>query len=143
MRTESVNSALSGASEKTIDYSKRLPDTELDVMMIIWDTIPPVNTAYLMAKIGRARKWKAPTLISFLVRLEERGYLVSEKRGKERYYTPVADKNKYLGMMTDRFVEQYHNGSFLNLMQSYYAVNDLDNETLADLAGWLIEKGKK
>jgi len=66
---------------RKIDYTRKLPDAEFDVMMAVWEGNPPVNTAYLMEMVGRARGWKAPTLISFLVRLEERGYITSEKKG--------------------------------------------------------------
>ena len=31
-----------------INYEKKLPDAEFDVMKAIWEGIPPVNTAYLM-----------------------------------------------------------------------------------------------
>ena len=70
------------AKAAEINYTKKLPDAEYDVMAAIWDAEPPVNTAYLMEAVGREKGWKAPTLISFLVRLEDRGFIVSEKKGK-------------------------------------------------------------
>ena len=101
-----------------INYSKKLPDAEFVVMAAIWAGTPPVNTAYLMDAVGRERGWKAPTLISFLVRLEERGYISSTKQGKERFYMPVAEESKYMQTITADFVEQYHGGSFVHLMDT-------------------------
>ena len=64
----------------SVDYSIRLPDAEFDVMAAVWDGEPPVTTAFLMQQIGNKKGWKAPTLISFLTRLEERGFVASFKK---------------------------------------------------------------
>lgn len=123
-----------------IDYSRKLPDSEYEVMQAIWEGTPPVNTAYLMEKVGKGRGWKAPTLISFLVRLEDRGYIVSEKKGKERYYTPVADREIYVKSITEQFLEQYHGNSFVKLMDSLYSDKKLSENDIDELLYWLKTK---
>lgn len=123
-----------------INYSKRLPDSEYVVMAAIWAGTPPVNTAYLMDAVGRERGWKAPTLISFLVRLEERGYISSTKQGKERYYMPVAEEGKYMQSVTEDFVQQYHGGSFVHLMDTLFKDKSLSESDIDDLLDWLKSK---
>lgn len=123
-----------------INYSKKLPDAEYVVMAAIWAGTPPVNTAYLMDAVGRDRGWKAPTLISFLVRLEERGYISSTKQGKERYYMPVAEEAKYMQAVTSDFVEQYHNGSFVHLMDTLFKDKSLSESDIDELLEWLKSK---
>ena len=122
------------------DYRKKLPDAEFEVMLAIWDAIPPVNTAYLMDAVGKARSWKAPTLISFLVRLEDRGFITSTKKGKERYYEPTSDKSEYIRMASEQFVNQYHGGSFVSMMDSLYSEKKLSEEDIDDLLQWLKTK---
>ena len=126
--------------KREIDYTKKLPDAEFDVMLAIWEAEPPVNTAYLMEKVGRGRGWKAPTLISFLVRLEDRGYITSEKKGKERYYTPAADRDLYLCRVTEQFVEQCHGGSFVRMMDALYRDKKLSESDIDELLQWLKTK---
>ena len=92
------------AENIVLDYSKRLPEAEYEVMNTIWNGVPPLNTAYLMEAVGKEKGWKAPTLISFLVRLEERGFISSTKHGKERFYMPEADKIMYMQRATEQFV---------------------------------------
>jgi len=133
-------SAASDAVPREIDYEKKLPDAEFEVMQAIWAAEPPVNTAYLMEKVGRGRGWKAPTLISFLVRLEERGYITSEKRGKERYYTPLAEQDVYLRAVTEQFVAQYHGGSFVHMMDALYLGKKLSESDIDELLQWLKTK---
>ncbi len=128
------------SSAREIDYTKKLPDAEYEVMQAIWMGEPPLNTAYLMDKVGRERGWKAPTLISFLVRLEDRGYITSCKRGKERYYTPVAERDTYLRAVTEQFVHQYHGGSFVRLMDVLYNDKKLSEADIDDLLQWLKTK---
>ena len=128
------------AAEKKLDYSKKLPDAEFDVMRAIWDGEPPINTAYLMEQVGHQKCWKAPTLISFLVRLEDRGYVTSFKKGKERYYIPVARKERYIKAVTEQFIDQYHKGSFVRLMDSLYSEKRLSENDIDELLQWLKTK---
>lgn len=122
----------------TPDYTKKLPETEFEVMLAIWDADEsPVNTAYLMKAVGVSHGWKAPTLISFLVRLEERGYISSEKKGKERYYTSTSDKAEYIHHTTEDFVNRYHDGSFVSLLDSLYMNKKLLASDFDQLLSWL------
>lgn len=50
----------------------------------------------IMKQLGIERKWKAPTVISLMLRLVERGFLRTEKNGKERIYFPLIKKEEYL-----------------------------------------------
>ena len=131
---------IENVSDVQIDYSKKLPDAEYEVMQAVWEGQPPVNTAYLMEKVGHGKGWKAPTLISFLVRLEDRGYIISEKKGKERYYTPLADRDTYIRSITEQFLAQYHNNSFVSLMGSLYNNKKLSESDIDELLYWLKTK---
>ncbi len=138
------NEQNTGNTKKTalaVDYTKKLPDAEFEVMLAIWNSdMAQVNTAYLMNAVGKSRSWKAPTLISFLVRLEERGYITSSKKGKERYYEAIADKSEYIRVASEQFVNQYHNGSFVNMMDSLYSERKLSEEDIDELLQWLKSK---
>ncbi len=121
----------------SVDYSIRLPDSEFEVMCAVWDGNPPMTTAFLMQQVGARKGWKAPTLISFLARLEERGFVASFKKGKERYYLPLADKAKYLHSITEQFVTLYHEGSFVKLMDSLFHARAFDDKEADELLAWL------
>lgn len=122
------------------ENSARLPEAEFDVMQAVWNGEAPMTTNYLMKAIGNARGWKAPTLISFLVRLEKRGFIVSCKKGKERYYTPVAKREDYLSKVTEQFVARYHGGSFVNLLDTLYSDKDFSTDEVDALLEWLKKK---
>ena len=143
MTTDKIqNLSESEARESTHrpDYSRKLPETEFEVMLAIWNTDPPVNTAYLMEKVGQSHGWKAPTLISFLVRLEERGFISSEKKGKERLYSPLSDKSDYIQSVSEDFLDKYHGGSFVSMMESLYRNKMLSENDIDELLTWLKTK---
>lgn len=120
-----------------VDYSIKLPDTEYDVMEALWESEIPVTTAKLMQSIGVERGWKTPTLISFLARLEERGFVYSIKNGKERCYFPLAQKNKYIDQVTRRFLQQYHNNSFVHFLAVLFPDRKMPDEEIDAMLEWL------
>lgn len=121
-----------------MDNSKKLPDAEFDVMVALWGSdTSPVNTAYLMERVGKSKGWKAPTLISFLTRLEERGFIHSEKKGKERYYYTDAVKDDYIRTVTADFINRYHGGSFVKMLDLLYGKNSLSSEEIDKMLEWL------
>ena len=124
-----------------MDSSKKLPEAEFDVMVALWNSKTlPINTAYLMENVGKAKGWKAPTLISFLTRLEDRGFIHSEKRGKERYYYVDAVKTDYVRNVTVEFLDRYHGGSFVNMLDLLYGNNSFSGDELDKLLKWLQEQ---
>lgn len=139
MDVENVNGLIEEIIErsKPVDYSVKLPDAEFDVMSAIWEGDPPLTTSYLMQKIGHRKGWKAPTLISFLVRLEDRGFIASYKNGKERYYIPLALRDEYIHSVTDSFINQYHGGSFVSAMNSFFKDRSLSEDDIDSLLEWL------
>ncbi len=123
--------------EQETNQLTRLPDTEFEVMSAIWQNTPPVTTAILMEQLGNAKGWKLQTLITLLNRLIDRGFLRSEKLGKERTYYPIVKENDYIHFETSHFVKQYHQNSICNLVSSFCDNTKLDKQDIAELSAWL------
>ncbi len=123
-----------------VDYSIRLPESELEVMLGIWNEKPPVTSAALMKTVGEKNSWKISTVISFLSRLEEKGFVMSYKKGRERFYIPLAEREKYISRITAGFVEKYHGGSFASFMDSYFSTHELTDSDIDSLITWLRKK---
>lgn len=121
---------------------KKLPDTEFEVMKTIWSNEPPVTTSILMGQLGNEKGWKQQTLIVLLLRLVERGFLRTEKNGKERTYYPLVTKEQYLKFETSCFIERFHNHSILSLVNTLYDGKELKDTDLEELSKWLKERGE-
>ena len=120
---------------------KKLPDTEFDIMKVVWENEPPITTNIIMQQLGNEREWKAQTVISLMLRLVERGFIRTEKNGKERTYFPLISKEDYLKFETGDFMERFHGNSFASLVATLYDGNKIKDSDLDQLAKWLKERG--
>jgi len=119
---------------------KKLPDAEFEIMKVVWENEPPITSAIVMDKLGNRRKWTAPTVLTLLRRLVERGFLKTEKIGKERTYYPLISKEAYLESETKNFMKQYHKNSFLSFVNTLYNTNQPTEEELNELLKWAKER---
>ena len=119
---------------------KKLPDAEFDIMKVVWSNEPPMTTNVIMKLLGNEKEWKIQTVVSLMLRLVERGYLRSEKHGKERTYFPLVSREDYLKFETGNFMKQYHDNSFLNLVNTLYDDKALTDGDIDELLRWVKER---
>ena len=123
-----------------MDNIKKLPDAEFEVMKIIWANTPPITTPQIMQQLGNEKKWKIQSLVSFMVRLVDKGFLRSEKHGKERTYYPLISMAAYRKFETGNVVKQFHNNSFLSLVTTMYGDESLTDKDIDELLQWAKER---
>ena len=75
---------------------KRLPDSELEIMMIIWDLDKPVTRFEIEERMEEGRKLSPTTILSFLSRLQEKGFLEVRKAGKNNVYHALIGREDYM-----------------------------------------------
>jgi predicted transcriptional regulator len=121
---------------------KKLPDAEFEIMKVVWANEPPITTSIVMEQCGKARNWSAPSAITLLLRLVDRGFLRTEKNGKERTYFPLVAKEDYLKFETENFIEKFHDSSFTNLVNSMYGGKALTDDDLDELLVWAKSRRK-
>ena len=121
----------------------KLPEAEFEVMRAVWELEPPVTTHQLMKRMGEAKGWKITSLITLLNRLIERGFLRSEKEGRERTYYPVIEQKEYLQFETQSFLKRVHNSSLPSFMQALAGGVSLSEEDKNELRQWIEEMGKE
>jgi len=121
---------------------KKLPDAEFDIMEVVWANEPPITANIVMKQHGNNEGWKVQTAITLLLRLVERGFLRTEKIGKERTYYPLVNREDYLKFETGNFLNQFHNNSFLNLVTTMYNNDALTDEDINGLRKLLNSRGE-
>lgn len=119
---------------------KRLPDAEFEIMKVIWQMAPPVTSKQIMENLQSNKNRKPQTVLTMLIRLIEKGFLESEKIGKERSYTPIVTEQDYLEIETGDFIKRYYGNSLGTLVKTLYAGQNLTQEDLQDLKEWLSER---
>ncbi|MDR1700105.1 MAG: BlaI/MecI/CopY family transcriptional regulator [Lachnoclostridium sp.] len=120
---------------------KKLPNAEFEIMKVIWRSTPPISTNQIIAKLDAKASRKPQTILTLLVRLIDRGFLVSEKNGKERTYSPIIAEKDYLQFETGDFIDRYYNNSLTDLVSTLYDGKNLTDSELESLSKWIKERG--
>jgi len=123
-----------------MEKMRKLPDAEFDIMKVVWAHEPPITTSEIMEHLGHEKEWRIQTVVSLMLRLVERGFLRSEKHGKNRTYFSLVSKEDYLRFETGNFVKQFHNNSFLNLVSALYDDEAVTDTDIDELLQWAKER---
>lgn len=116
-----------------MQITKRLPDTELEIMKVIWANPSPISTNDIKEILERGRPWNTAPLQTLLNRLIERGFLEAGKDGKRKTYVPLVDEESYLAMENKSFLARLNNNSVTKLVASLYNSNSITEDDLEDL----------
>lgn len=121
---------------------KRLPDSELEIMMIVWEANQTVSSAYIMEKLEGEKSWVNTTVLNFLSRLVDRGFLEVTKHGRFNYYTPLIYEDEYLQKESKSFLERLHRNSLKSLVASLYDGDAISKDDLEELSKYVEEHTK-
>ena len=114
----------------------QLPDSEFAIMQIIWGEEAPVSKTRVAEAIAPMRGWKPQTVYTLLTRLQVKGFLSSQKHGKERFYTSLVTRKDYLNQETGRFMCTFHENSLTGLMNAMFSGAPSEDD-LSELEQWL------
>ena len=116
---------------------KRLPDAELEIMLVVWKAGTPVNSSYILERLQGRRKWALATLMTVLARLTEKGFLVCKKDGRNNLYHASIGEDEYKANEGKSILEKLYGNSFKNLVTSLYNSKAIDQGDLAELRRFL------
>lgn len=119
---------------------KRLPDSELELMMIIWDAGRAVTRAEIEEKLPADRTLSPTAVLSFLARLQEKGFLTVEKEGKSNLYQPLVKKDEYLKAESKSIWKRLYQSSVKNFVTALDDSETLSSEDLRELQEFLDRK---
>ena len=122
---------------------KKLPDSELEIMLIIWEYERPVTRFEIEDKLDEDRKLSPTTILSFLSRLQEKGFLKVSKDGKNNVYSAVIDKEIYMQTESKNMLKKLYKNSVKNFLASLYDGDNLSEEDLQELEAYIEEKRRK
>jgi predicted transcriptional regulator len=99
-----------------------LGDAELEVLKALWDAGPGTVRQVLRHLHERGRRVAYTTVLTVLSRLEQKGYVASDKSGLAYVYKPRVSRQKVVGSRLKAVVEQLYDGAaaplVLHLMES-------------------------
>lgn len=121
----------------------RLPDAELDVMLVLWNSTEPMKTAKILEVLNRQKNWSISTVQALLSRLTERGFVKIEKRMRFKYYIPLVQEDVYRSQETKTFLERLHGNSFKSLIATLINSKTIDASDIDEIEEMLRKAGNK
>lgn len=119
---------------------KRLADAEFQVMKAIWNMVPPVTSTQLAEYLPQDKNWKPQTVLTLLTRMEKKGFVSSEKTGKERFYRPLVTEQEYMDYEMQQLRARYDRSPLTAFVSSLYQGDQAKKEELDELERWLEEQ---
>lgn len=111
----------------------KIPDTELEIMQVIWNNPTPITTTEVKRILEEERPWTSGALQTLLNRLINRGFLEAGMQGKAKTYTPIVSEEEYLEIEGKSFFKRFAGNSITRLVTALYdskAISDRDLDEL-------------
>lgn len=123
--------------------NKNLPDSELDIMLVVWHSREPVAAPHILESMERPLT--ASALHSYLKRLEEKGYLRCEKAGRVNCYSPLISEEEYRRQAGGAVLEKLYDGSLKTFAAALWDGGRLTASQVSELRDYLdeLERGEK
>lgn len=124
---------------------KRLPDSELDIMLVIWEAGKPVSRAYIEERLREKKNLAVTTVLTYLSRLIEKGFVSCERQGKMNIYSAAVNEEDYLASESKYFLEKLYNGSLKTFVAALYNNNAISDDEISELQEFLnkAREGRK
>lgn len=121
---------------------KRLPDAELEIMLVVWNADDKVSSSYILERLKAKRQWALSTLMTVLARLVDKGFLKCEKEGRYNKYSPAISEEEYKAIEGKSILKKLFGNSIQDLVMSLYNGKAIDKNDLIELRQMLdqIEK---
>ena len=112
---------------------KKLPESELETMLVVWHSEIPVRGSDLAAALFKTRGWNKSTVFTLLLRLVDRGFLSCSKEGKNNYYRPLISEEAYRAYESRSILDRFYASKKKNFVAAFCSDNNLSKEELEQL----------
>lgn len=119
---------------------KHLPESELEIMQIIWKKEPPVARTEIEVILQKKHPLAPTTILTLLTRLCDKEYLMMKKEGRTNLYEPLVSEREYLASESRSFLDRLFDGSVANFATAL-CDGGVKKEELEELKR-LLEKGE-
>ena len=124
-----------------------IPDSELDVLKVLWDRGQATVREVLETLRGAGRQWSYATVATLLDRLETKGVITSDRSELAFVYRPVISSHEVRQKRVNNLVDKLYQGEpgllVLHLLKSHPLDPDQAKEVRAVLEQMMGDKKKK
>ena len=131
--------------KKNTEFIK-LPESELEVMQIIWDMdragYKDIHAAGMFEFAPAIGRLKMTTVLTLITRLIGKGFLTVHKVGRANCYTPAVDETAYKNFATRDFLETMYKNNASGLISALIGGDCLKESDIDALRRYIDESEK-
>lgn len=116
---------------------KPLSDAELSVLKLLWDLGPSPVRKILDAM--SSRDWAYTTGNTILARLEDKGYVETDRSSQPHIYRPILRRDELVKYEVERLRSRICDGEGVPLVQALVRGDSLSTEDIRELRAYLDE----
>jgi BlaI family penicillinase repressor len=116
---------------------QRLPASELQIMMILWEGHPQMTRSEISIELDKERHLAPTTINTLLLRLKNKNFISATLKNNTNYYTPLISKKEYQIHESHSVLEQVFDGSLVNFVTALYDNHKITAESKAELEAFL------
>lgn len=114
---------------------KKISSSEMILMKCIWDSKEELSIPQLMEIVRDqyGKEYKRTTIVTFLSRLQEKGYVQTCRKGKLSYVHAVCTEEKYKASMASKYTRLWFEGrpsSFLSALIGEEGITKEESERI-------------
>ncbi|MBE6599037.1 MAG: BlaI/MecI/CopY family transcriptional regulator [Ruminococcaceae bacterium] len=124
----------------------RIPDSELDVMLVLWQSETPLRVIDIHNGLRGVRPCSKPAIHTLLDRLAEKGFVKIETVEAAIPYkliSPIVTEEEYRREESDNFITKLCRGSLSTLIATLIDTGKITDDDIDEIARLLDEKKKK
>lgn len=112
---------------------------EEQVMVALWDCDRAATRREIAAKLPTECRWADTTLLNFLLRLEKKSFLRTEKQGNKNLYTPLVRRLTYCGAVSEAHLQTLYGGDLRRFVRALADTDRIGYADIERLLRWLGE----
>lgn len=127
------------------DKIVHLPNSELELMMIIWEAGEPVSRVYIDEKLEGKQSWSATTVLNLLSRLADKGFVKVEQapQGRMNLYSALIGEKEYIEFESKSLFGRFCGRSVSHLIANLYENNNITDDDIEELKAFIDSKGRE
>lgn len=117
---------------------KKLSDGELEVMQALWSIDGKASRKDIEEIVCKSHAMAITTLLTFLTRLTEKGFVKTEKLGNANVYSALVKRHDYIRIESNNFIKKTCGGS-MSAFASALCDSGISKKELLELKKYLEE----
>ena len=109
-----------------------ITEAEATVMEVLWHKNPRVAEE-IIAELSARTHWAEPTIKTLLNRLLNKGAIRAEREGRRYLYTPVLEREAWIGQQSEGMLERLFGGRVAPLVAHFSERGKLSAADIAEL----------